>query len=662
MSEESVSSDCEFGEEDEVIYDDEEIEEFHEEDAKSVSKKADEEEDEDEGDGSGKCGDAKTTSTNERTNSVRDDDDDDEGEDEGDASESVGDKSSLANAQSVGQINDVEACLVTQVAKRWGVYKEEVKQYEVVKIAKGVAKKGGIFGRAKTDEGEERIVVVGRYHFWIFSRAIKKKVSELAEIHILGLKSVKYDEATHRLTLELKAPLEKPIALDFYCGMETKLFLGLVESYHAMTIGFPDNYINFTCVNGEVPPRKEVEKDDFEKFVDNYIGQCSYRRMPICREILSYIEHQFKIKSSVLELSSVPITSNAEEKVPSVPFSALLAALSYDQHFRTIMISHSPYANTLKTLGDVVARNTFVTKLIATYVSATDAELCEFFACISRNPSTNLQILDLSGNTFGPKSAATLNAWLGSSKRVLNTLILRDCGLTGRLVQQILDALSNNPVMSLNVEYIDLSCNKLEQQGGQALDSWFNTLKAYSHLKHLLIRNTGIMPSMLPNLRLLSEMEEVDFSQNRIDSQSMTVFCQFLDVTSTLCKVAMNSCSLTQDVFGMFVNSILGNVKGLVLDLSITDNPELGKTLSKDISKLSQHLSAIDISGYRMREQQLVDVITGLSEISGLKAVNLRSTSDGKAKSFEPIAKALHDLIGNGTLEELDISDGFGPS
>lgn len=77
---------------------------------------------------------------------------------------------------------------MTQVAKRWSAYDEEAKVYEVVKVASGLSKKrkGGLFGRAKSEEGEERIVVVGKYRVWVFTRATKKKVTELAEFHILG--------------------------------------------------------------------------------------------------------------------------------------------------------------------------------------------------------------------------------------------------------------------------------------------------------------------------------------------------------------------------------------------------------------------------------------------------------------------------------------------
>lgn len=70
---------------------------------------------------------------------------------------------------------------MTQVAKRWSVYDEEAKVYEVVKVASGLSKKrkGGLFGRAKSEEGEERIVVVGKYRVWVFTRVAKKKVTEV---------------------------------------------------------------------------------------------------------------------------------------------------------------------------------------------------------------------------------------------------------------------------------------------------------------------------------------------------------------------------------------------------------------------------------------------------------------------------------------------------
>ena len=46
---------------------------------------------------------------------------------------------------------------MTQVAKRWSAYDEEAKVYEVVKVASGLSKKrkGGLFGRAKSEEGPD---------------------------------------------------------------------------------------------------------------------------------------------------------------------------------------------------------------------------------------------------------------------------------------------------------------------------------------------------------------------------------------------------------------------------------------------------------------------------------------------------------------------------
>ena len=74
--------------------------------------------------------------------------------------------------------------MVTQVTKRWSVYKEEAKAYEVVKVASAPSKKkGGLFARAKKEEGEARIVVVGKYRVWVFTRANKKKVTEVSSHH-----------------------------------------------------------------------------------------------------------------------------------------------------------------------------------------------------------------------------------------------------------------------------------------------------------------------------------------------------------------------------------------------------------------------------------------------------------------------------------------------
>ena len=560
--------------------------------------------------------------------------------------------------------------VVTQVTKRWSVYKEDAKVYEVVKVASSTGKKrkGVLFARAKKEEGEARILVVGKYRLWVFTRATKKKVTELAEFHIFGMKSLRYEERTHRLTIALKTPLEKPTPLDFYCRPESQLFKGIVESYRAMTVGFPDDFIHISVVGGALPERAEPSGSAYDHFVANYVGQCSYLKMPVCDEILAYVEQQLATHRDVLDLTCVPaIRSAAAEEsgkaaAPSVAFAAALGALSYDTHFRSVVLSRSQHAPTLRAVGRLLARNTHLTKLVATRVAGGDAELSDVFSGLASCARSNVQVLDLSGNAFGPKSAGLLADWLGRTQRAVRVLVLRDCGLHARLLQALFQALAGNPAASLCIEHLDLTGNRLEQAGSQALDQWFCVLKVYARLKRLLLRNAALVVGALDSLRTLTEVEELDIAQNRVDAAGVGALCKFVSVAPALNRLALDGCALTGDAFKALADAVRCNPKKIVLDLSLTENPELVRCLGRDVADLSGRLAALNVSGYRLREAQLVELLTALTEVSGLRRLGLRACSDGKLRTPGAVAKALAALLACGTLEALDIADGVGPA
>jgi len=584
----------------------------------------------------------------------------------------------------VGSITDVEAMLVLQAAKRWSYYGEEAQAYEVVRecpTAATLRRRGSIFGRNKKYD-DERILVVGKFRIWVFTRKGKKNkgVKELAEFHIFAVKTLDYDADQFRLRFTLRNGPNKLTSLDYTCSPNSALFPAFITSYRAITYGFPEDASPIVSTKA-LPPIQERDLTPYKKLEANYVGQCSYFRMPICHELLFYLKHLFDTNCRVIDFTSVPVippelksskkiepvdptqdTAAATAKIQYISLTAILGALQYDSFFRCLIISHLP-PTTVKPLSRLIANNTTVTKLIATDMHIEDQDMSELFVFLMINKQTNIQILDLSGNVIGPVAAEKLSRFLTTTKRTMKELILRDCNMLPASVSQIFGALERNPVFSINIERIDLSNNRFDPAASESLNKWLEKMKEHSKLKHLIFQNCRVNVNFVTGLRYLAHLEELDLSGNKIDVPAMAAVTKFIESTGTLKTLVLNNCYLSRfTTVKSLLHALSKNAEGgheIRLDMHFSDNPELQKGFPTDFNRTTGNIRSIDVSGLRMREGQFIEFLEVLAEIRNLERANLRAALIEKPKSTELIFRALYRLMDVG-IRSLDLSDGYG--
>jgi len=546
--------------------------------------------------------------------------------------------------------NDTELTCASVAAREWIRYGESIIQCEVV-IELGHKKKGVL--RKKT-VNVERVLVVGKHHIWILSRSAgKKKCQVLSEFHFFAIRSLKHNAESCRLTFQLRTDAPKETTLDFQYAPSTSLFNTIVECIKQVTYGFPESHLNITTT-GAMPEPSLPERSEYEKVVCNYIAQCSFMKVSSNQQLLNYVKNQIDEDSHDLDLTAVPIISAT--RTNGVQILPLIAALEYDTRFRYINISGCPYPQALRTLSRIALHNNTVTKLVARNVAASDEGFSRFWDCLRSNADSSLQLIDFSGTLFGPQSITNCARMLSEWDHPISELVLADCGINGKMLQTFFSALNKNPAMSISIQHLDLSGNKFELIGTQAIDSFFATLKIYCQVKKLVLRNTGIIFSSLKSFHHVTDIEEIDLSGNKMDMNGIQVLSSLVRNSPTLKNIVLDGCSLSAEAVADLCTYLMAQ-KG-PMSLSIANNGDISKGLGKEFASCAERFVEFNFSGARMKEQHFNELLTLLTTFKNLRKLVLNGACE-KIKTVQSSVNSLNTIIANG-LEELSVADSIG--
>jgi len=549
--------------------------------------------------------------------------------------------------------NDAELTAASAAAREYSRYGETIVQCEVVLELGG--KKKGVF--SKKTVNVERVLVIGKHHIWVLSRSTgKKKPQVLAEFHFFALRSLKHNAESCRLTFALRSNAPKETTLDFQYAKNTAIFNAIVESIMQITYGFPENHLNISSTDG-MPEPELPQTTEYEKIVSNYIGQCSFLKAPVNQQLLNYVKNQVESDSHDLDLTTVPIIQKeSSDRASGVPILPLLAALEFNTRFRYINVSNCPFPQAMSGIARFVMHNKTLTKLVARNVAASDEGMTRFWDYLRSNADSSLQLIDLSGTLFGQQSIVSCARMLSEWSHPISELILADCGINGKMLQTFFNALNKNPAMSISIQHLDLSGNKFELAGTQAIDSFFATLKIYCQVKKLVLRNTGIVFGALKSFHHVTDIEEIDLSGNKMDSGAVQVLSSLVRNSPTLKSIVLDGCSLSAESLADLCTYMMAQ-KG-PMSFSIANNGDISKGLAKEFAACSERIVEFNFSGARMKEQHFNDLLSQLLSFKGLRKLNLNGAVE-KVKSTQGIINSLDVIISNG-LEELDLSDSIG--
>eukprot|EP00727_Mastigamoeba_balamuthi_P014087 m51a1_g9300 hypothetical protein (953) ;mRNA; f:60291-64128 len=548
-------------------------------------------------------------------------------------------------SQSPSPIEPEESAFVAQLVAKWSRYGEECLFTDVVREPAD--------RRGKPDP--ECVFAVGRYRCWLTTRGKKPKLAR--EFPIYDVDSI---VATHEVTLNMKVSCkEKPVRL--ITIRESGIVRAVHTSFNAISFGFPEDYLRIECIGFPAPAVPAMKEDAAEGFMDNYHAWCAYYSVPPVREIEFFVKSLFTAGVNELDLTCCPAIDPEPDRTTQLDFTPVLAALRYDESFRGLTVADSHGAMSM--LAQVMQTNAFLTRIVASGVGAGEQQVVELCEALRRNEDHAVQVLDISHNSgcIQQRSAPEIYKAIVTHKHALLELNLSYCAMPAKAVQMVLQALNDNPKMSLGLQHLNLSGNRVELLGSQELDKWFSTLKAYSKLKYLFLRDTNVVLPALTHLKNLQEIAELDLAENKLDRPAVDLLASFLELTPSLRKLDVSDTGLTYEGgLGKLFSSLRANQKSLSVKLVLKGNPELRNELSsKDLAALAPRISSLDLTGLRFREALWVDVINAAAKMEGLTEVVLRNTL-ARPSTFRPCIQALVALAQNPSVTTIDISEGTG--
>jgi len=514
---------------------------------------------------------------------------------------------------------------------------------------------------------------------WVHAReAPKKRATELGEFHLLDIKSLMHNSQSRRITITLKSGPLKGASLDYFLQENSTMLETFMQSFHEISNGFPDNCIIIRST-GVLPEAKTVHTTRYDRVLSNYMAQCSLARVAPSPEMLYYVKNFYDTNSIDLDFTCVPVigaagiaspasqgsdltsssVDEAEHRCSAV--SAIIPALCHEDVYRSLTVTECCSIASARAVSHFIAQNHSITKLVINHVCPSDTEMSMVINAIaSTNALGCLELIDLSENPIGPKSGSALLSWLRQWQHPLKELCLANCGLGPKTVPLLFQGLSYNPRMSITIEHLDLSGNKLELQGSQALDSWFDTLKSYCKLRKLILRDAGVVLSSLITMRLLTELEEVDLSENKADLPWNTILATITENCPRLKKISVSNCGLSYDIgFRSIISGIAARQKDGLFSLDVSNNPDVGKNMPPDaFASIGNRISALNISGLKLREQPFIEMLNSLTAFPHIEYLNLCDSCAGIKATTTAVIQALLAL--SKIVKNIELGDCFG--
>lgn len=399
-------------------------------------------------------------------------------------------------------------------------------------------------------------------------------------------------------------------------------------------------------------------------FMDVYKAYCNYYRSPAHNEFMHHVTDLVERGSIELDLTECPgMEPKSDITIDLVP---VFAALRFNTHFRSVRIEHAR-KEVIQLVSRLLSVNTFITK-VSISAGADEKSFLELSKVLQANQNHAVQVLQLTNNSIGNKGMIAMSEALQVWPHALRVLDLSNSHIHAKGMVSLIVSFENLFGMSLSIEELRLDGNSLDKEGANALESWFSHVKSYSGLKILSLANANLNVSLVPSLRSLSHLVELNLAGNKIDGgEGCRTLAFVCENSSSLRKLNLSETGLNRESLEPIVEAIIGNLKINGIKLYIAGNDLGPKGFAYMASVLPRvSLSVLDLSNMKMKEKHFTDLIEAATKaekleeliISKVMSKNSKTTA---SKSTVPIVVALSILPSeNKSLKRLNLSDGFG--
>jgi len=395
--------------------------------------------------------------------------------------------------------------------------------------------------------------------------------------------------------------------------------------------------------------------------VELYLAQCSYLKRRCNPTFIQYLNSLVESGNKSLNLTTSLVC--CEDDAPTC-----IGFLAYDEFFRGILLSKRPVKDALSWIGRVIAVNKHLTLLVVQNLQAEERQVTEVLESISNAGMHSLCSIDLSGNNLRDSGAKLLGQILSTVNHSMVSLKISNCGITPRGMQCIFGGLLSNLSASLVLQTVDVSDNRLEETGSQALNKWISAMiPEVPHLRSLGLGHTKARLSQITSLSEVPNLSILDIRGIEIDDTVASILTKPL---WHLQELNVGECAFKKDrVVSVLLQSLFsGQKKSVVCKM---DNAVIGdikraavagasdsliRTLvSLPIRDMLQHVQLGNCGGL------LPSVMSALNDSNSLQI--FESAHPGSLESPDPLFGALRSLVTTcPNLAVLSLTDGYSPN
>ncbi|KAH3756763.1 myosin-I binding protein [Pelomyxa schiedti] len=562
---------------------------------------------------------------------------------------------------------------------------EETKQSEHLIVGESIADYlyRGLVVLYDDQKRLEPILIIAKYRIFFFKRpppgAKKIRLESIRNIHLYNILSLSHVEnSPKRLEIAfVEAKREKHIIIA--SSEIPNIVLNIRKAYRAiMPKGIPDDreVINIDLPNAMLLPVPPLDVGLAGGFTDTYKAQCNYLGVEVSPEVLLYIE-DVTIRENSFDFVMNDIPGVEGKNKLFWDMLPVTTALFQNNFFKSVSIDAVDRKDAPEMISGIMTFNKTITRLSITNMQSGTAGLDDLGLALKKNTDNALQVLDLSGCRLTGICVENLAIAIASFKHGLTALYLANCRLREKQSVFLLkQGLLKNLGCTSCIEELDLSYNRLDAEGSQALNQWFTDMGPSSHLRKLLLSGTQMVAGpVLRSVSKLPVLHTLILSHNKFDPLSCQCVCSALSAPPTvsiITTVSLSNCNFAPEVFVALASSLLDSkarVEDSATNLCVRLNFSSNNLDDSAIVPFSEFLNKtptcnfeLDLSGNCFTDRGLVQFFTALktnSKVTSLilNNMNFRVT---QANGERQVVTALQDLADNTpSLSCLSLSSGW---
>mmetsp|Transcript_15762 Transcript_15762/g.61575 ORF Transcript_15762/g.61575 Transcript_15762/m.61575 type:complete len:971 (-) Transcript_15762:53-2965(-) len=507
---------------------------------------------------------------------------------------------------------------------------------------------------------KERLFVLGKHRIYIFRKA--KLQSNLAkDYHLYDLVDFACVEK-ESFMMRFRKGKGLLAQVIVHSAKAPMLVQNIRQVYARITCGYSVELMcNMQLKEEVLLPIEEPGYPVAGGLVEAYKAQCSYFKAPFSNDLVRLIELIESRDEYDLDLSLCPQVENAKVMLP------LVGALRHNTYFLSVNISACKGSqNVLLMLANVIRFNTTMTKLdMASLNSPSSFQV--FGASLTANEAHAIQVLDLSCNKIPSAGVEAIAVALESFNHGIVSLSLRNCGLSKKSLLQLFMSFKENYGMSMSIECLDLSQNRLGRRGSHRLASWMNMVRDASHLRRLYLSATALSFADVGRpLVHFKQLEALDLSCNRLDHASVQLLTLFLETSLAINTLNVSQCGLSGEWAGKILATLLTNAAVSDVRVHMDCNSLLR---DEDVGFLcaglrrGSNVHTLTLSGNKFKATELIRVLDALQQHHRLHTLVLDKAYRGskQAHANEAVARALAMLVNqNANIKALSLAKGYG--